>query len=59
MTEALGAEIEDHELVQVNGHAYDKLTVRNRQGKRQVVWFNTDTNELLRERTLHPKVAPQ
>lgn len=59
MTEALGAEIEGHELVQVNGHAYDKLTVRNRQGKRQVVWFNTDTNELLRERALHPKVVPQ
>jgi len=59
MTEALGAEIEDHDLVRVNGHAYDKLTVRDRQGKRRVVWFNTDTNELLRERALHPKVAPQ
>ena len=59
MTEALGAEIEDHDLVRVNGHAYDKLTVRDRQGKKRVVWFNTDTNELLRERALHPKVAPQ
>jgi hypothetical protein len=59
MTEALGAEIEDHNLVHVNGHAYDKLTVRDPQGKRRVVWFNTDTNELLRERALHPKVAPQ
>jgi hypothetical protein len=59
MTEALGAEIEDHELVHVNGHAYDKLTVRDRKGKRRVVWFNTDTNELLRERALHPKIAPQ
>ena len=57
MTEALGAEIEGHDLVHVNGHAYDKLTVRDRQGKRQVVWFNTDTNELLRERGLHPKDA--
>jgi len=59
MTEALGAEIEDHDLVHVNGHAFDKLTVRDRQGKRRVVWFNTDTNELLRERALHKKVAPQ
>jgi Domain of unknown function (DUF4919) len=59
MTEALGAEIEGHDLVRVNGHAYDKLTVRDRQGKRRVVWFNTDTNELLRARPLHPKVAPQ
>jgi hypothetical protein len=59
VTEALGAEIEDHDLVHVNGHAYDKLTVRDRQGKRRVVWFNTDTNELLRDRALHPKVAPQ
>jgi hypothetical protein len=48
-----------HDLVHVNGHAYDKLTVRDRQGKRQVVWFNTDTNELLRERALHPKDARQ
>jgi hypothetical protein len=55
MTEALGAEIEDHELVHVNGHAYDKLTVRDRKGKRRVVWFNTDTNELLRERASHSK----
>ena len=59
MTEALGAEIENHDLVRVNGHAYDKLTVRDRQGKRRVVWFNTDTNELLRERALDPKVVPQ
>jgi hypothetical protein len=59
LTEALGAEIEDQGLVHVNGHAYDKLTVRDREGKRRVVWFNTDTNELLRERALHPKVAPQ
>jgi hypothetical protein len=52
MREALGAEIEDHDLVHVNGHAYDKLTVRDRHGKRQVVWFNTDTNQLLRQRAL-------
>jgi hypothetical protein len=59
MTEALGAQIEGQELVHVNAHAYDKLTVLDRQGKRQVVWFNTDTNELLKERAMHPKVAPQ
>jgi hypothetical protein len=59
MTEALGAKIENHDLVRANGHAYDKLTVRDRQGKRQVVWFNTDTNELLRERALHPHDVPQ
>jgi hypothetical protein len=59
MTEALGAKIEGQELVHVNGHAYDKLTVLDRQGKRRVVWFNTDTNELLKERGMHPKVAPQ
>ena len=35
MTEALGAEIEDHDFVHVNGHAYDKLTVRDRQGERR------------------------
>jgi hypothetical protein len=57
MTEALGAEIEGQELVHVNGHAYDKLTVRDRQGKKQVVWFNTDANETLKERGLHPKAA--
>jgi hypothetical protein len=59
MTEALGAQIEGQELVHVNGHAYDKLTVLDRQSKRRVVWFNTDTNELLKERAIHPKVAPQ
>jgi len=59
MTEALGAVIEGYELVHVNGHAYDKLTVRDRKGKRRVVWFNTDTNELLKERALHPKVPTQ
>jgi len=59
MTEALGAEIQDQHLVHVNGHAYDRLTVRDRQGRRRVVWFNTDTNEQLKERALHPKVAPQ
>jgi hypothetical protein len=59
MTEALGAQIEGQELVHVNGHAYDKLAVLDRQGKKQVVWFNTDTNELLKERALHPKVAPK
>jgi hypothetical protein len=59
MTEALGAQIEGQELVHVNGHAYDKLTVLDRQRKRRVVWFNTDTNELLKERAMHPKVAPQ
>jgi Domain of unknown function (DUF4919) len=55
MTEALGAQIVGQELVHVNGHAYDKLTVLDRQGKSRVVWFNTDTNELLKERALHPK----
>ncbi len=59
LTEALGAQIEGQELVHVKGHAYDKLTVLDRQGKRRVVWFNTDTNELLKERAMHPKVAPQ
>jgi hypothetical protein len=59
MTEALGAQIEGQELVHVNGHAYDKLTVLDRQGKRRVVWFNTDTNELLKERGMHPTVAPR
>jgi len=55
LTEALGAEITDHELVRVNGHAYNKLTVLDRQKKKRVVWFNTDTNELLKERALHPE----
>lgn len=59
VTEALGAEIGDHKLVYVNGHAYDKLTVRDRRGKKQVMWFNTDTNQLLRERALHPKDVAQ
>lgn len=59
MTEALGAQIEGQELVHVNGHAYDKLTVLDRRGKRRVVWFNTDTNELLKERGMHHKVAQQ
>ncbi|SRR5579872_4134150 len=57
MTEALGAQIEGQELVHVHGHAYDKLTVLDRQGQKRVVWFNTDTNELLKERAMHPKVA--
>ena len=59
MTEALGAQIKGQELVHVNGHAYDKLTALDRQGNTRVVWFNTDTNELNKERGLHPKVAPQ
>jgi hypothetical protein len=59
ITEALGADIEDQHLVHVSGNAYDRLTVRDRQGKRRVVWFNTDTNEQLKERALHPKVASQ
>lgn len=59
MTEALGAEIEDHDLVHINGHTFDRLTVRDRHGKTQVVWFNTDTNEQLRQRALHTKDATQ
>jgi hypothetical protein len=59
ITEALGAQIQSHDLVHVNGHAYDKLTVLDRQGKKRVVWFNTDTNELNKERGLHPKAALQ
>ena len=58
MTEALGAQIEGQELVYVNGHAYDKLTVLDRQGKRRVVWFNTDTNELLKKRAT-PNEGPR
>jgi hypothetical protein len=58
LTEALGAEIEGQELIHVNGHAYDKLTVLDRKKKRRIVWFNTDTNELLKERALHPKATP-
>lgn len=58
MTEALGAQIKEQELVRVNGHAYDKLTVLDRQRKRRVVWFNTDTNELLKERAMRPKTDP-
>ncbi len=49
---AVGAEIKEHELVHVKGHAFDKLTVLDRQGKRRVVWFNTDTNEELHARAL-------
>jgi ankyrin repeat protein len=56
LTEALGAQIEGQELVHVNGHAYDKLTVLDRQGNRRVVWFNTDTNELNKERGMHPNL---
>jgi len=58
LTEALGAQIQNHQLVHLNGHAYDKLNVLDRQGKKRVVWFNTDTNELLKERGMHPKAAP-
>jgi hypothetical protein len=56
MTEALGAQIKGQELVHVNGHAYDKLTVIDRQGETRIVWFNTDTNELVKERGLHPSL---
>ena len=59
MTEALGATIEGQELVRVNGHAYDKLTVRDRKGIRRVVWFNTDTNEELKERARRDGLNPQ
>ncbi|HEY4355295.1 MAG TPA: DUF4919 domain-containing protein [Acidobacteriaceae bacterium] len=59
LTEGLGTEMEDHELVHANGHVYDKLTVRDRQGSKRVLWFNTDTNEELKGRALHPKVPPQ
>lgn len=59
MTEALGAQIKAQELVHVNGHAFDKLTVLDRQGNTRIVWFNSDTNELNKERALHPKVVPQ
>ena len=58
-TEALGAQIKSQELVHANGHAYDKLTVLDRQGKRRVLWFNTDTNELLKERGMHLKAGLQ
>jgi hypothetical protein len=57
MTEALGAEIKDQHLVRVNGHAFDRLTVRDRKGKERVVWFNTDTNELLKARAQKLKFA--
>jgi len=58
LTEALEAQIEGQELVHKSGHAYDKLTVLDRQGNRRVVWFNTDTNELLKQRGMHSQVAP-
>ena len=56
MTEFLGAQIEGQELARYGGHAYDRLTVLDRQGKRRAVWFNTDTNELLKERGMHPNL---
>jgi hypothetical protein len=58
MTEALGATIKEQQLVHVNGHAYDKLTVLDRGGKTRVVWFNTDTNEELKARAAHSKMVP-
>ncbi len=59
LTEALGAQIEKQELVQDHGHAYDKMTVLDREGKRRIAWFNTDTNEHLKDRALHsnPKAS--
>jgi hypothetical protein len=57
LTEALGAQIEEHELVQDHGHAYDKMTVLDREGKKRIAWFNTDTNEALKDRALHPKAS--
>jgi hypothetical protein len=59
MTSALGAVIEEQQLVHVDGHAYDKLSVHDRHGIERVVWFNTDTNELIKERASHRKRAPQ
>jgi hypothetical protein len=52
-------QIKSQELIHVNGNAYDKLTVIDRKGETRVVWFNTDTNELNKERGMHPNVAPQ
>lgn len=59
MSNALGAEIETQEFVRINGRAYDKLTVRDRNGKRRVVWFNTDTNEQLKEWARRHGANPQ
>jgi tetratricopeptide (TPR) repeat protein len=52
LTDALGATFENQELVRSNGHAYDKLTVVDRQGKKRDVWFNSDVNETVKERGL-------
>ncbi len=59
MTNALGGQIDAQELVHVNGHAYDKLTVKNRVGKKLVVWFNSDTNEELKRRAQKDGVYTQ
>jgi hypothetical protein len=52
LTDGLGATFKGQELVRVNGHAYDKLTVLDKAGKKREVWFNTDTNEALKERAV-------
>ena len=47
---------ESQALVQREGHSYDVLKVRNRDGKQQEIWFNVDVsmNEL-RGALAHPQ----
>lgn len=39
-------------LVNQNGHSYDRMTVVDRDGKEQVLWFNTDTDLQLMDRAI-------
>jgi hypothetical protein len=57
LMDALGGTFVGHELVEENGHAYDKLRVTDRTGQPRVIWFNTDINELLKNRANHPGVS--
>jgi hypothetical protein len=57
LRDALGATFVGQELVEENGHAYDKLRVTDRTGKPRVIWFNTDINELLKYRGKHSGVS--
>jgi len=51
----MGASPKSQALVRENGHAFDKMTVTDRNGGDQDVWFNTDTDMQMMEDALNGK----
>ena len=51
----LGAKPKSQALSQQNGHAFDVMTITDKDGQEQTLWFNTDTDMQIMDREMNPK----